>query len=325
MTNNPKFTLSGKVNDNLDGYRLFVNGNNIYREFLNSGYNQVAGLNTDTEFTNPYGAHDFEEVENLNDNNDQPTTHVFTVYVVDQVGNKVEKKLTVHFDPNYVAPEEVPNTDVSTVQPKGETLTGKSFNLLHDAYIYNKDGQVVLSTDTNKSSLLKKGQRITALDNGKTVVINGVQYYRVGDNQFVKLANTVLQAGKRLQLKHNAHLYDKNGKVVKRNGKPVLLRKGRWISALNNADEYVINGKTFYKLANGEFVKVANTKLREPKALKLTHNAFVYDKNGKRVKKSKVLKKGRTILAENNAEKFHIKGKAYYKVNGHFVKVANTL
>lgn len=324
-TNNPKFTLSGKVNDNLDGYRLFVNGNNIYREFLNSGYNQVAGLNTDTEFTNPYGAHDFEEVENLNDNNDQPTTHVFTVYVVDQVGNKVEKKLTVHFDPNYVAPEEVPNTDVSTVQPKGETLTGKSFNLLHDAYIYNKDGQVVLSTDTNKSSLLKKGQRITALDNGKTVVINGVQYYRVGDNQFVKLANTVLQAGKRLQLKHNAHLYDKNGKVVKRNGKPVLLRKGRWISALNNADEYVINGKTFYKLANGEFVKVANTKLREPKALKLTHNAFVYDKNGKRVKKSKVLKKGRTILAENNAEKFHIKGKAYYKVNGHFVKVANTL
>lgn len=349
-TNNPKFILSGKVNDNLDGYRLFVNGNNIYREFLNSGYNQVAGLNMDTEFTNPYGAHDFEEVENLNDNNDQPTTHVFTVYVVDQVGNKVKKKLTVHFDPNYVAPEEVSNTDtsnnsntsgtvenlssttieksvtdVSTVQPKGETLTGKSFNLLHDAYIYNKDGQVVLSTDTNKTSLLKKGQRITALDNGKTVVINGVQYYRVGDNQFVKVANTVLQAGKRLQLKHNAHLYDKNGKVVKRNGKTILLRNGRWISALNNADKYVIKGKNFYKLANDQFVKVANTKLQKPKALKLTHNAFVYDKNGKRVKKSKVLKKGQTILAENNAEKFHIKGKFYYRVNGQFVKVANTL
>lgn len=349
-TNNPKFILSGKVNDNLDGYRLFVNGNNIYREFLNSGYNQVAGLNMDTEFTNPYGAHDFEEVENLNDNNDQPTTHVFTVYVVDQVGNKVKKKLTVHFDPNYVAPEEVSNTDtsnnsntsgtvenlssttieksvtdVSTVQPKGETLTGKSFNLLHDAYIYNKDGQVVLSTDTNKTSLLKKGQRITALDNGKTVVINGVQYYRVGDNQFVKVANTVLQAGKRLQLKHNAHLYDKNGKVVKRNGKTILLRNGRWISALNNADKYVIKGKNFYKLANDQFVKVANTKLQKPKALKLTHNAFVYDKNGKRVKKSKVLKKGQTILAENNAEKFHIKGKFYYRINGQFVKVANTL
>ena len=25
-TNNPKFALSGKVNDNLDGYRLYVNG-----------------------------------------------------------------------------------------------------------------------------------------------------------------------------------------------------------------------------------------------------------------------------------------------------------
>ena len=28
-TNNPLFKLSGVVNDNLDGYRLYVNGNNI--------------------------------------------------------------------------------------------------------------------------------------------------------------------------------------------------------------------------------------------------------------------------------------------------------
>ena len=39
----------------------------------------------------------------------------------------------------------------------------------------------------------------------------------------------------------------------------VLLKKNQWISALNNADKYVIKGRLYYKLADGQFVKVANT------------------------------------------------------------------
>ena len=352
-TNNPKFVLSGTVNDNLDGYRLYVNGNNIYREFENSGYNRLVGLNTDTEFTNPYGEHAFSQEENLNDDNNNPTTHVFTVYVTDQVGNKVEKNLTVHFDPNYVAPTDNPdagNTDnadtsadstpnnpapVVTETTSGSSegtengnavLTGKAFKLLHNAFLYDKDGEVALTADTNKSSLLRKGQRITALDNARVVTIKGIHFYRVGDNQFVKVANTVLQAGKRLQLKHNAYVYNEKGQVVeKHGGEKVLLKKGKWISALNNADKFVFKGQTFYKLADGQFIKVANTEWQKPKKVKLTHNAFVYDETGKRVKKSKMLRKGHTVLAANNAEKFVIKGKTYYKVGKNYVKVANTL
>lgn len=351
-TNNPKFVLSGTVNDNLDGYKLYVNGNNIYREFENSGYNRLAGLNTDAEFTNPYGEHAFSQEENLNDDNNNLTTHVFTVYAVDQIGNKVEKKLTVHFDPNYVAPTNNPDTgntdntgttvdttpnnpapvvtEASNVSSENtengnSVLTGKAFKLLHNAFLYNKDGEVALTADANKSSLLRKGQRITALDNARVVTIKGVHFYRVGNNQFVKVANTVLQAGKRLQLKHNAYVYDEKGQVVKKQGEKVLLKKGKWISALNNADKFVFKGQTFYKLANGQFVKVANTEWQKPKKVKLTHSAFVYDEQGKRVKKSKMLRKGQTVLAANNAEKFVIKGQTYYQVGKNYVKVANTL
>ena len=276
-TNNPKFVLSGKVNDNLDGYKLYVNGNNIYREFLNSGYNRLEGLNTDTELTNPYGDHEFEQVENLNDNNDQPTTHIFTVNVVDQAGNTVTKKLTVHFDPNYVVPTD--NTDVvvdtSTSDTDGVTetkpidpLVGKSFKLLHNAYLYDQNGEVVLTDVENAKSLLKKGQTIVALDNAKVTFINGVKFYRVGNNTFVKTANTVLQAPKRLKLTHNAYVYDQKGNVVKKHGKKVLLKKNQWISALNNADKYVIKGRLYYKLADGQFVKVANTVTKKAKLRK---------------------------------------------------------
>ena len=276
-TNNPKFVLSGKVNDNLDGYRLYVNGNNIYREFLNSGYNRLEGLNTDTEFTNPYGDHEFEQVENLNDDNGQPTTHIFTVNVVDQAGNTVTKKLTVHFDPNYVAPTN--NTDVVvdtsmsdadgvTETKTVDTLVGKSFKLLHNAYLYDQNGEVVLTDVENAKSLLKKGQTIVALDNAKVTFINGVKFYRVGNNTFVKTANTVLQAPKRLKLTHNAYVYDQKGNVVKKHGKKVLLKKNQWISALNNADKYVIKGRLYYKLADGQFVKVANTVTKKAKLRK---------------------------------------------------------
>ena len=276
-TNNPKFVLSGKVNDNLDGYRLYVNGNNIYREFLNSGYNRLEGLNTDTEFTNPYGDHEFEQVENLNDNNDQPTTHIFTVNVVDQAGNTVTKKLTVHFDPNYVVPTDNTNVvvDTSTSDTDGVTetkpidpLVGKSFKLLHNAYLYDQNGEVVLTDVENAKSLLKKGQTIVALDNAKVTFINGVKFYRVGNNTFVKTANTVLQAPKRLKLTHNAYVYDQKGNVVKKHGKKVLLKKNQWISALNNADKYVIKGRLYYKLADGQFVKVANTVTKKAKLRK---------------------------------------------------------
>ena len=64
---------------------------------------------------------------------------------------------------------------------------------------------------------------------------------------------------KGLQVKHNAYVYDENGQVLKQQGKSVLLKKGRWIATFNNADTFEIQGKIYYKLADGQFVKVRNT------------------------------------------------------------------
>ena len=103
-------------------------------------------------------------------------------------------------------------------------------------------------------------------------------------------------------------------------------QKNKWVSALNNADKFKVNGVTYYKLADHQYIKVANTVVQPAKKLKLTHNAFVYDQNGKRVKKSKLLKEGTVLSALNGAEKFKLKNKTYYQVGkNQYVKVANTL
>ena len=135
-------------------------------------------------------------------------------------------------------------------------LTAKSFPLLHDAYLYDENGEVVLTSDPQKKSVLKKGKTISSLQNGHVYVIKGVKFYQVGKNQYVKVANTVLQGPKRLQLKHNAFVYDQNGKRVK---KSKLLKEGTVLSALNGAEKFKLKNKTYYQVGKNQYVKVANT------------------------------------------------------------------
>ena len=81
-------------------------------------------------------------------------------------------------------------------------------------------------------------------------------------------ANVVEASTNSVRLTHNAYVYDQKGNVVKKHGKKVLLKKNQWISALNNADKYVIKGRLYYKLADGQFVKVANTVTKKAKLRK---------------------------------------------------------
>lgn len=81
------FTVQGTVNDNVDGYRLYINGNNVFHEqndagFVNHGNPQASA--------NPYGGHAFSETYSL-----LPGQNHFTVTAVDLVGNTVTKTFTV--------------------------------------------------------------------------------------------------------------------------------------------------------------------------------------------------------------------------------------
>ncbi|WEV39960.1 SLAP domain-containing protein [Lactobacillus sp. ESL0681] len=111
-------------------------------------------------------------------------------------------------------------------------------------------------------------------------------------------------------LKHNAYVYDKNGKRANKK----VLKKSTDVKVTGTK---TIKGKKYYVIADGQYVKAANFTGTETK---LRHNAYVYNKNGKRANK-KVLKKGKKIKTFSTKT---IKGKKFASIGkGHYVKVAN--
>lgn len=86
-TSNDQFTISGTVNDNVDGYRLFINGNNLFHEQNNAGWvnHQDLGANP-----NPHSPHQFTQTFNLNQG-----TNIFQVSAVDENGNQITKTIIV--------------------------------------------------------------------------------------------------------------------------------------------------------------------------------------------------------------------------------------
>ena len=350
-TNKPTFKISGEANDNLDGYKFYLDGDNLFSQFNGSGYDYVAGLYASPDSTNDYGSHRFEKEEVLDDKHGQPTTHVFTIAVVDQLGNKVEKKVIVHYDPNFVEtpvvdPSQnngdtdnqdpvvvVPNVvdsaaQVSKIQPdvKNDVTPSfadadkeKSLVLTHAAFVYDQDGQVV--SVNNKVQRLETGTTISAWNNGKVVKIKGQQFLQVGTNAYVKLANTFM---KKLVVK-NAYVYNASGKVVSVNGKVRLIKKGHYVSVWNNGELFKIHGKKYYRIGENAYVKLAN--LQATKYILLKKNAYVYDHNGKVVKnhiKRVLLKKGTKHSVWNNGKTVLIHGKLFYQLGqNRYVKAVN--
>ncbi|WP_283679898.1 S8 family serine peptidase [Lentilactobacillus sp. Marseille-Q4993] len=86
-TSRSSYTISGTVDDNVDGYRLSINGNNIFHQQNNSGFVN----NTDaSKQPNPYQPVTFSNTYNLNKGD-----NYFNVTVIDQTGNRVSKKIDV--------------------------------------------------------------------------------------------------------------------------------------------------------------------------------------------------------------------------------------
>ena len=121
-----------------------------------------------------------------------------------------------------------------------------------------------------------------------------------------------------LELMHNAYLYDETGKRTNQ----ITLGAGSTISTYGTK---TINGKEYYVLvdqgANNKkyYVAVGNAQATKQK---LTHNAYIYNQLGKRVKKSGVYKKGQLLNTYGSVVK--IRGKKYFTIGkNRFVKAAN--
>lgn len=86
-TNHPQFTLSGLVDDNVDGYRLHINGNNLFHEQNDAGFNPLPAQVS----VNPHIGHHFSQTYTLH-----PGINYFKVTATDQVGNQVTKVFQVY-------------------------------------------------------------------------------------------------------------------------------------------------------------------------------------------------------------------------------------
>ncbi|KAF0500644.1 S8 family serine peptidase [Pediococcus pentosaceus] len=83
-TSDPTFTVTGTVNDNVNGYRLYTNGDNVVHQKNLAGFNNH--VDADAASSNPYGAADFSQTYNLLEGD-----NYFTVTAVDMVGNTITK------------------------------------------------------------------------------------------------------------------------------------------------------------------------------------------------------------------------------------------
>ncbi|MCT7721396.1 MAG: SLAP domain-containing protein [Lactobacillus crispatus] len=145
----------------------------------------------------------------------------------------------------------------------------------------------------------------------------------VGVNEVNGVANNtnVVQAAvKNGKLTHNAYIYKSNGN---RYGKKVL-KKGKTVKILGTKKIY---GKKYYRIGKNQYVKVANFAKKTSKAnavggqYYLTHNAYVYNAEGKRIKGADTLKKSHIFTVVGTKT---INGENYlFLGNGQYVKAAN--
>ena len=231
-----------------------------------------------------------------------------------------------------------------------------------NAYVYLKDGTRNKNYKVGDTAypVIGKGAKLNAYG---LITIKGVSYYSIGDGNYIKASNVATVDGKKattattsstkkdttktdkktttkkdttnnttttstnddseaksIELSHNSYVYDKNGKRIKSAG---TLKKGSKVSYVSLD---TINSKKYYNLGKGQYIKAANAKATTPakknnKHVELSHNSYVYDKNGKRIKSAKTLKKGATFDYTGTKD---INDVEYYDMGkGQYVKASN--
>lgn len=281
-TNNPTFKISGNANDDLDDYSVYINGDNVFTQFNGSSFNYIPGMYGDPNQKTPnlYGGYDFEQEVNLDDENGKPTTHIFNIELIDQVGNKVFKTLTVNYDPNATNSEDPSNGTgdsgievVPTVPRKVQPLSDNNSTNINDKQtlsteltitlpgnIFAFDYQGKVARKHGKDIILKKG---VVLHNPKEVNIRKHKYYKVSKNIYIKVTSTrVNKKLKRLILIKNSYIYNLNGKANKVHNKRVLLKRGLAVDVLHGGKITKVGKYDCYQIGINQYIKVANTALK---------------------------------------------------------------
>ena len=190
----------------------------------------------------------------------------------------------------------------STSSKTTSKASSNDITLARNAYVYDKNGKRLDKyMGSAKYTTIAKG--ITVKSNG-TTKINGILYYSLGNNAYIKAANVVGGA--------NASSSKTTTSTTKKNTstKKTTSTSKKPASTTNKKPS-----KKDPEASDMDAIKV-----------KLIHNSYVYDQNGKRIKKyngKAKLTKGTTVDSYGTDT---INGKDYYQLNAEgtaFVKASN--
>ena len=196
----------------------------------------------------------------------------------------------------------------STSSKTTSKASSNNITLARNAYVYDKNGKRLDKyMGSAKYTTIAKG--VTVKSNG-TTKIKGVLYYSLGNNAYIKAANVVGGA--------NA---SSSSKTTTSTTKKTTSTKKSTTSKTTSTKKSTTSKTTSTK-------KTSTKKDSDMDAIKakLIHNAYVYDQNGKRIKKyngKTKLTKGTTV---NTYGTDTINGKDYYQLNAAgtaFVKASN--
>lgn len=137
-----------------------------------------------------------------------------------------------------IAKQAKPQDNTTTTSSSNEVKTNKM--LMRKAYIYDEQGN-------RGSKSLGAYHTVTVL--GGVVQINGKNFYKIGDNQYIALGNV---DGTVRTLHHNAYVYNNKGYRVY----TATLRRGGTVRTYGT--RFHINGKSYYRINKNRYVKVAN-------------------------------------------------------------------
>lgn len=188
----------------------------------------------------------------------------------------------------------------STSSKATSKASSNDITLARNAYVYDKNGKRLDKyMGSAKYTTIARG--VTVKSNG-TTKIKGVLYYSLGNNAYIKAANVVGDANASSSSKTTTSTTKKTTSTKK-----------------STTSKTTSTKKTSTK-------KDSEASDRDAIKVKLIHNAYVYDQNGKRIKKyngKTKLTKGTTV---NSYGTDTINGKDYYQLNAAgtaFVKASN--
>lgn len=196
-----------------------------------------------------------------------------------------------------------------------------------------------MAATTKKKTAAKSTKKVAKTANTKSTKSTKKTTAKKSSKKSTSAKKTVAPAPKAdiIVLARNSYVYDQNGKRNKNykfDGKnwPVI---GKGATLKVNGTK-TIDGKLYYSIGGNNYIKAVNVasfngkkvkntsstnSTSNTKKIRLTHNAYVYNKNGKRIKSAGTLAKNSTIKYYSTKK---IKGKNYFYLGkGQYVKTAN--